>query len=140
MITARIELLDWLSGDWQGEDPHATLEEHYSTAVGGTILGTSRETADGASMHREFLLFEEKPPGLTLTVIIPLQRDIMLHLKHLKGAADDAFVFESPQSPMERLTFHRLPSQRMRITLDKEKNEGIVTHTFLLHRKSNADE
>lgn len=117
-----------MSGDWQGEGEHAALQEHYSSAEGGTILGTSREIVDGVSTHREFLLFEQDHQAVRLTVIVPNRRNIVFTLR---SAGDGEFLFETDEEPRERLVFRRLPEERLHITLEKD---GGRTWQFHLHR------
>lgn len=113
-----IEDLAWLSGDWRGEDPSEDFEERYTTAAGGTILGTSRIVQDGKAVHVEFLLIEEKPEGIFLTVILPGRKNILFQLKQADAST---LVFEADNEGMpERLTYLRTADNRLTIRLEKQ--------------------
>ena len=126
--THGLEALSWLTGDWRGEGNHETLEEHYSSAVGGTILGTSREIADASPHHREFLLFEQQGSDVTLTVIIPSQTVLIFRLSR---AETGVHVFETADTPAQQLVFRQTSATRMCIELDTGRSPR---QEFVLHR------
>lgn len=54
--------LAFLIGAWVDEDPKqgVTVEETWSPALGGTMLGFGRTVVDGRTAHYEFLVIEER--------------------------------------------------------------------------------
>ena len=65
---AGINAVAWFGGKWEGEFRGRKVEEHWMPAAGGTMLGTCRWTLQGRTVFREFLLLEETPEGLVMTV------------------------------------------------------------------------
>ncbi|NDD31295.1 MAG: hypothetical protein EB084_23845 [Proteobacteria bacterium] len=123
--------LAWLAGDWRGEPPHETLEQHYTTVAGGTLLATSRLTHDGQSPHREMLLFEQGGDGrLRLTVVHPGQGE---DVYEAAGTGDDGFVFACDPSG-RRIALRRLGASRLAIRFEKEGEGGTRAFAFTLAR------
>jgi len=55
----RIEQLSWLAGCWEARSPQRTVEEHWLSPRGGTMLGTGRTVRDGRTVEYEFVLLRE---------------------------------------------------------------------------------
>lgn len=60
---ASIADFDWLVGDWLGEKNGGLVEERWSAAAGGAMMGMFRWLADGKVRLYEFLLIEPGPQG-----------------------------------------------------------------------------
>lgn len=124
--------LAWIAGDWRGEDPHETLEQHYSSVRGATILATSREVRGGRSEHREFMLFEQQPDTIHLTVLHP-DGGSDAYIWH--GLDDEgAHVFESVAPVGLRLSFRLVAPSRLHIRFEKEQTGETATYDFHLSR------
>mgnify|MGYP006277936665 CR=1 FL=1 len=131
-IPTLLDELAWLEGDWIGEDPHETLEQHYSGVCGATIVATSREVRGGRSEHREFLLFEQEHDTLHLTVLHPKGSNDAYIWKGLDEVG--SHVFESISPPGLRLSFLLVAPARMHIRFEKEKEGAPAVYDFHLVR------
>ncbi|HEY7699774.1 MAG TPA: DUF6265 family protein, partial [Vicinamibacteria bacterium] len=56
--------LRFLSGKWQGEWGKAAIEEHWTEAAGGTMLGVSRTIVSGKTVAFEYLRIEARGDGV----------------------------------------------------------------------------
>ncbi len=53
--------LAWLAGSWVGvDDKGVTIEEHWTHAHGGSMLGAGRSSKDGKQLFYEFLRIEKR--------------------------------------------------------------------------------
>src|SRR5580765_3380940 len=59
-----ISNLGWLAGKWHIEDHGRVIDEQWTTAAGGMMLGMSRTVREGKTVSFEFLRIVERPEGL----------------------------------------------------------------------------
>ena len=57
--------LSWLSGRWAGSQDGTDMEEIWTDARGGTLLGMHRDVKGGKTVGFEFFRIEAVPEGLT---------------------------------------------------------------------------
>jgi hypothetical protein len=57
--------LGWLEGRWEGESGGVSMEEHWTSARGGALLGLHRDVRGGRMVSFEFLRIETVPEGVT---------------------------------------------------------------------------
>lgn len=87
-INASCDELAWLEGRWRGEHNGERIEEHWSAADAGTIMGMFRWIRSEQLYFYELLAIEDVAPCLTM------------HIKHfhpgLKGweEKDDSVAFD----------------------------------------------
>ncbi len=63
--------LRWLTGSWVGvDDKGVTIEEHWTHAHGGSMLGAGRSSKDGKQIFYEFLRIQKRK-GDTVYVAMP---------------------------------------------------------------------
>jgi Domain of unknown function (DUF6265) len=60
-----VSSLSWLSGHWAGSQDGTEMEEIWTTARGGMLLGLHRDVKGGRTVSYEFLRIEAVPEGLT---------------------------------------------------------------------------
>ncbi len=60
---ADVERLSWLEGRWQGESGGVAMEEHWTSASGGALLGLHRDVKAGRMVGFEFLRIQATPQG-----------------------------------------------------------------------------
>jgi hypothetical protein len=60
-----VQTLSWMSGRWAGSQEGTEMEEIWTTARGGTLLGLHRDVKGGRTVSFEFLRIEAVPEGLT---------------------------------------------------------------------------
>ena len=49
------QALGWLAGHWAGEKDGVSMEEHWTRAAGGTLLGVHRDVQSGRTLSWEFM-------------------------------------------------------------------------------------
>jgi hypothetical protein len=59
-----LEELKFLTGSWKGESGKASIEERWTDAAGGMMLGVSRTIVSGKTVAFEFLRIEVRPDGI----------------------------------------------------------------------------
>lgn len=69
---ARVADLDWMVGSWRGEVGGSPVDEHWSPAAGGSMIGMFRWMGDDGPVLYEFFSIEEAPEG------------VVLHLRHFE--------------------------------------------------------
>jgi hypothetical protein len=57
------EKLSWLEGRWAGEKDGVAMEEHWTSAEGGALLGVHRDVKAGRIVSWEFLRIGTTPEG-----------------------------------------------------------------------------
>ncbi len=125
-----LEGLRFMEGDWRGESGRATIEERWTDAVGGTMLGVSRTIVSGRTVAFEFLRIEAREDGV-FYVAQPNGRsgtDFQL----TKVSAGEA-VFENPQHDHPKIIRYR--SSDGFLVAEVEGDEGKQEFRF---QKSSA--
>ena len=61
---SKIEALAWFAGAWSGDEGPVSMEEHWTPAKGGSMLGLHRDVKGGKTVEFEFLRIAETPGGL----------------------------------------------------------------------------
>jgi hypothetical protein len=59
-----VSALSWMAGSWGATIDGVDMEEHWTTAKGGTLVGMHRDVAKGRTVSFEFLRVEEQNGGL----------------------------------------------------------------------------
>lgn len=107
--------LAFLVGEWRSESEGALLEEHWSGPAAGSLMGMFRWVQGGKVALYEFLVIEERPDGIVLT------------LRHFDSALVGREEKESPS--VFRLARHA-PGEVVFERVEDEK-----TATTILYRK-----
>jgi hypothetical protein len=110
---ARIADFSFMAGCWRGGDAQTSMEEVWTRADGGTMMGTARVLAGGKTVFSEFVEVAEKPAGLVMTVALGIGKPGVSFTRIPAGA--DEVVFENPK--------HDFP-QRIRY---RKQADGAVT-------------
>jgi hypothetical protein len=63
-LRASVGALSWMAGAWGGTVDGVEMEEHWTTAKGGSLIGMHRDIAKGRTVSFEFLRIEEQNGGL----------------------------------------------------------------------------
>ena len=106
---ARIADFAFMAGCWQGGDAQTTMEESWTRAAGGTMMGTARVLAGGKAVFSEFVEVAEKPSGLVMTVALGIGKPGVSFTRIASGPNE--VVFENPK--------HDFP-QRIRYRKDSD--------------------
>lgn len=80
-----IDQLAWLEGSWTGTAFGGTIDEVFGSPAGGSVLGTSRVVADGALVHREFIVLAEREGSLVYEVHLPNRDPHIFRLAQLEA-------------------------------------------------------
>jgi hypothetical protein len=62
--TTDISVLAWLAGGWQLNSGEIRVEEHWTRAAGGTMIGMGRTTGGGKTRSFEYLRIEARADGI----------------------------------------------------------------------------
>jgi hypothetical protein len=90
---ARIGDFAFMAGCWQAEDAQTTMEESWSRAAGGTMMGTARVLAGGKAVFSEYVEVAESPAGLVMTVALGIGKPGVSFTRIPSGP--DEVVFEN---------------------------------------------
>jgi Domain of unknown function (DUF6265) len=59
-----VSALSWMAGSWGATIGGVEMEEHWTSAKGGSLIGMHRDVAKGRTVSFEFLRVEEQSGGL----------------------------------------------------------------------------
>lgn len=60
-----VTALGWLEGRWSGTDEATEMEEHWTSAAGGALIGMHKDVEQGRMASFEFLRIETSGSGVT---------------------------------------------------------------------------
>ena len=60
--------LDWMVGSWIGDRENIRIEEHWTKAVGDSMMGSFKMVKDGKPVFYEFMLLEQDDEGVALRI------------------------------------------------------------------------
>jgi Domain of unknown function (DUF6265) len=103
---ATIADLAWLAGTWQGKMGAASLEERWTPAGGGAMLGVSRTIANNKLVEFEFLRIIERD-GTLIYVAQPNGRTPATEFTLTKFGASEA-KFENPSHDYPKIITYTL--------------------------------
>lgn len=128
--------ISWISGDWQtASGGRAQIEEHWTTAAGGTMMGMSRTVAGEKTAEFEYLRIEQRVDGIYY-VAHPKARCPGTDFKLTKASATEA-VFENPQHDFPKRIIYRKTADDS-LTASIDGGEGTKAMSFAFRRmKSN---
>jgi hypothetical protein len=89
-----VSALSWMAGSWGATVDGVEMEEHWTTAKGGTLVGMHRDVAKGRTVSFEFLRVEEQNGGL---VYLASPRGAPPTPFRLVEAGANRAVFANPQ-------------------------------------------
>jgi len=125
-----LEGLRFLEGNWKGESGEAMIEERWTDAVGGTMLGVSRTIVSGKTVAFEFLRIEAREDGV-FYVAQPNGRP-PTDFKLARVSNGEA-VFENPRHDHPKIIRYRLDDGAL--VAEVEGDEGRQEFRF---RKSSV--
>jgi hypothetical protein len=134
--TTSLADISWISGDWQtAPGGRAQIEEHWTTAAGGTMMGMSRTVAGEKTVEFEYLRIEQRADGIYY-VAHPQARCPGTDFKLTKASATEA-VFENPQHDFPKRVIYRKTADDS-LTASIDGGEGKKAMSFAFRRmKSN---
>ncbi len=120
-----LEGVRFLEGNWRGESGKATIEERWTDAAGGTMLGVSRTIVSGKTVAFEFLRIEAREDGV-FYVAQPNGRP-PTDFKLTRTSAGEA-VFENPRHDHPKTIRYRLDDGAL--VAEVEGDEGKQEFRF----------
>src|SRR5215510_15068060 len=101
--------VSWISGDWQtAPGGRRQIEEHWTGAAGGSMMGLSRTIAGDKTVEFEYLRIEQREDGVYY-VAHPKARCPGTDFKLTRASATEA-VFENPQHDFPKRIIYRKTS------------------------------
>ena len=134
--TTSLADISWIAGDWQtAPGGRAQIEEHWTTAAGGTMMGMSRTVAGEKTAEFEYLRIEQRADGIYY-VAHPKARCPGTDFKLTRASATEA-VFENPQHDFPKRIIYRKTADDS-LTASIDGGEGTKAMSFAFRRmKSN---
>ena len=104
--TSALAELSWMTGDWQtAPGGRAQIEEHWTQAAGGTMIGMGRTLAGNKTYEFEYLRIEQRADGI-FYVAHPKGQCPGTDFKLMRASATEV-VFENPQHDFPKRIFYR---------------------------------
>ena len=125
-----LSALTWISGDWQtAPGGRAQIEEHWTTAGGGSMLGMSRTIAGEKTVEFEYLRIEQREEGV-FYVAHPKARCPGTDFKLTRSSATEA-VFENPQHDFpKRIIYRKTAEDTLTATIDGGEGTKAMSFVF----------
>ena len=118
--------LSWLSGDWQtapGAKRH--IDEHWTVAAGGTMMGMSRTVLNEKTIQFEYLRIEQRADGIYY-VAHPQGQCPGTDFKLTLASADKA-VFENLQHDFpKRIIYHKGADGSLTAAVDRGEGTKAI--------------
>lgn len=89
------EIPKWMAGSWRGESGGAKMEEHWTSADGGVMLGMHRDVFANGKVGFEFLRIVQEKDGTLVYLAMPSGRPATPF--PLKTITDSRIVFENAE-------------------------------------------
>ena len=123
--------LSWMSGDWQtAPGGRRQIEEHWTTAAGGSMIGVSRTIAGDKTVEFEYLRIEQRADGI-FYVAHPKARCPGTDFKLTSASATEA-IFENPQHDFPKRIIYRKTDDGLTASIDA--GEGSKGMSFVYKR------
>ncbi|HEX5873184.1 MAG TPA: DUF6265 family protein [Pyrinomonadaceae bacterium] len=121
--------LAWMVGSWQSAPGARQVEEHWTTAAGGTMMGMGRTVAGDKTVEFEYLRIEQRADGI-FYVAHPKARCPGTDFKLTRVSATEA-VFENPQHDFpKRVIYRKGEGDALTATIDGGEGTKAVTFAF----------
>ena len=124
--TQKLAELEWMSGHWQTTAGRAQVEEHWTKASGGTMIGMGRTIVEQRTAEFEYLRLEQRGDEIYY-VASPKGRCPGTDFKLTRLVSEEA-VFENPQHDFPKRITYRKTAEGLVATVDG--GEGTKAQTF----------
>jgi len=121
-----IETLGFMSGCWQGQMGPLTIEEQWSRAGGGMMMGMSRNIKGGRTVFSEFMRIEPRGGELYYIARIGDAKQSPTPFKLVRANAAEA-VFENLEHDFPQRIIYRVDGDGLKARIegkDKGKERG----------------
>lgn len=129
--------LAWMSGDWETAPGRMQIDEHWTTPVGGSMLGMSRTVAGGKMVFFEFLRIETRGTEV-FYVAQPKGRTPATDFKLVRSSEGEA-VFENLQHDFpKRIIYRKQPDGGLSARIEGDGTEKEKPQEFKYRRISGS--
>ena len=127
--TSTISDVSWIAGDWQTPaGGRRQIEEHWTTAAGGSMMGVSRTIAGDKTVEFEYLRIEQRADGVYY-VAHPKARCPGTDFKLTRASATEA-VFENPQHDFPKRIIYRKTEDGLTASIDGGEGSKAMSFPF----------
>lgn len=121
--------LSWIAGDWQtAPGGRGQIEEHWTAAAGGSMMGVSRTVAGDKTVEFEYLRIEQRAEGIYY-VAHPKARCPGTDFKLTRASATEA-VFENPEHDFPKRIIYRKTDNGLTAIIDAGEGSKSVSYVF----------
>ncbi|HEX2272214.1 MAG TPA: DUF6265 family protein [Pyrinomonadaceae bacterium] len=130
--TPAIADVSWIAGGWQtAPGARRQIEEHWTKAAGGSMMGMSRTIAGDKTVEFEYLRIEQRADGIYY-IAHPKARCPGTDFKLTRASATEA-VFENPQHDFpKRIIYRKTGDDGLTASIDA--GEGSKATSFAFQR------
>ena len=128
--TPTLAELSWMAGDWQtAPGGRAQIEEHWTQAAGGSMIGMGRTVAGDKTHEFEYLRIEQRADGI-FYVAHPKGQCPGTDFKLTRASATEA-VFENPQHDFpKRITYRKGTDDSLTATTDGGEGSKAISFSY----------
>ena len=121
--------VSWIAGDWQTPaGGRRQIEEHWTAAAGGSMMGVSRTIAGDKTVEFEYLRIEQRADGVYY-VAHPKARCPGTDFKLTRASATEA-VFENPQHDFPKRIVYRKTDDGLTASIDGGEGTKAMSFPF----------
>ncbi|HEU4769171.1 MAG TPA: DUF6265 family protein [Pyrinomonadaceae bacterium] len=121
--------VSWIAGDWQTPaGGRRQIEEHWTAAAGGSMMGVSRTIAGDKTVEFEYLRIEQRADGVYY-VAHPKARCPGTDFKLTRASATEA-VFENPQHDFPKRIIYRKTDDGLTASIDGGEGSKAMSFPF----------
>src|SRR5688572_5864887 len=126
---AMLEQMSWLAGTWSVSNATTTIEERWTPASGGSMLGISRTSRNPSVTAFEFLCIAERHGGLVYTAM-PNARTPATDFQ-LTAIDDTSATFENPSHDFpKKIRYALRPDGALEAVISGAATQKPVTFVF----------
>lgn len=127
--TPTIADVSWIAGGWQTPaGGRRQIEEHWTAAAGGLMMGVSRTIAGDKTVEFEYLRIEQRADGIYY-VAHPKARCPGTDFKLTRASASEA-VFENPQHDFPKRIIYRKTEDGLTASIDGGEGTKAMSFPF----------
>lgn len=125
---AMIDAVSWLAGDWVGTVGGNNVEERWTAAAGGAMIGSSRSTRGASMVEFEFLCIAQRAGGLVYTAMP--NGSGMTDFLSTKVSADSV-TFENPEHDFPKsIVYTRNAEGGVDVVVSGAPGQRALTYSF----------
>ncbi len=138
--------LDWMAGTWRGTGFDGKVDEVWSQAAGGSMMGFFRLVSLEETMLYRFFVIEESKTGIELlfknfrTGYEPLEKDAPLRFKLTSATSEEAvFTNVDPKQAPSELHYKKLEANALSLSVKNPAGIGGAQSFEVLYERAAAE-